>query len=293
VASVASRDRRRDRSAERPGVIDEEIYGRLEAILGSLIDRAWPGTFHGLEHLPSHDRFMVVANHSGMGSAELWSLMKAWHDLSKGQRRVAGMAHPAAFGVPVLGTILRGLGAVEATREGARKAREAGVPLLIFPGGDHEAMRPLWQGDRVDFAGRKGWIRLAREHGLTIVPMAITGSHKTLPILMRSRALAWLIGLRLIGVKRAPLPVLSLASMIAAERLARSAGAGIALRWAAAVLSYWATLMVPWIPARIGFHLLPPITADELAHVGPTSMTDEALYAHVVGALESALKAQK
>ncbi|HZF54554.1 MAG TPA: 1-acyl-sn-glycerol-3-phosphate acyltransferase [Polyangiaceae bacterium] len=284
------RGHHRDRSAENPGVIDEELIASLRVILEPLVRRMWPGTFYGLENLPSHDRFMVVANHSAMGSAELWSLLLAWHDLFQGRRRVAGMAHPAAFGVPVLGSILRGLGAVEATREGARKAREAGVPLLLFPGGDHEAMRPLGQADRVDFAGRKGWIRLAREHGLAIVPMAITGSHKTLPILMRSRALSWVIGMRpLLGVKRAPLPVLSLASALAAERLARWAGVGVPGRFGAALAAYWATLMVPWIPARIGFHLMPPTDVDELAHEG----SDEALYERVVGVLGTALKKEK
>lgn len=259
--------------------------------MGPLIRRMWPSTLHGVENLPSHNRFLLVANHSAMGSAEIWSLILAWDDHFKGRRRpIAGMAHPGAFQVPLLGALLRGLGAVEATREGARKARDAGVPLLLFPGGDHEAARPLWQADRVDFAGRKGWIRLAREHGLTIVPMAITGSHKTLPILLRSRSLAWAVGLRpLLGVKRAPLPFLSLASMVGAAAIARAAGAGIFGRYAAAVAAYWTTLMIPWIPARIDYHLLPPIDADELAQIGD----DKAVYARVVGDLGRILKLKK
>lgn len=280
----------RDQSAEKPGVIDEELFASLKAVMGPIVRRMWPSSIHGTEHLPSHDRFILVANHSAMGSAELWSMILAWDDHFHGGRPVAGMAHPGAFQVPLLGALLRGLGAVEATREGARKAREAGVPLLIFPGGDHEAARPIWQASRVDFAGRKGWIRLAREHGLTIVPMAITGSHKTLPILLRSRALAWAVGLRTaLGVKRAPLPLLSLASMIAAVRIARAAGAGIPGRYAAAVAAYWATLMIPWIPARIGFHLLPPIEVDELAQIPD----DDVLYERVVGALGCVVKASK
>ena len=285
---MSARGPHRDRSADKPGVLDEELVASLKAALSPLVRRMWPGTFYGLENLPSHDRFMVVANHSGMGSAELWSLLLAWDDLNRDRRRrVAGMAHPGAFRVPILGSILRGLGAVEATREGARKAREAGAPLLIFPGGDHEAARPLWEAGRVDFAGRKGWARLAREHGLAIVPMAITGSHRTLPILMRSRALAWVIGLRpALGVKRAPLPALSLAAMIAAERIARRAGAGVGGRFAAAAAAYWATLMIPWVPARIGFHLLPSISADELVQMPG----DDVLYERVVGALGRVVK---
>jgi hypothetical protein len=93
----------------------------------------------------------------------------------------------------------------------------------------------------------------------------------------------------LLGVKRAPLPVLSLASALAAERLARWAGVGVPGRFGAALAAYWATLMVPWIPARIGFHLMPPTDVDELAHEG----SDEALYERVVGVLGTALKKEK
>jgi 1-acyl-sn-glycerol-3-phosphate acyltransferase len=274
-----------DHSSDHPGRLDEEVAGALTSILGPLCARMWPGTFHGLEKLPAHDRYMVVANHSGMGSAELWSLLVTWYGRFGSSRPVAGMAHPGAFRVPVLQGILQGLGAVEATREGARKARLAGVPLLVFPGGDHEAMRPLWQARRVDFAGRKGWIRLAREHGLTIVPMCITGSHKTLPILMRSRALAWLTGLRLLGVRRAPLPALSFAAALGASRLVRASGGSGATRAAAACAALWATMMVPWIPASIGFHVLDAITPDEF--VDPVH--DDELYARVTSALQETL----
>jgi hypothetical protein len=87
-------------------------------------------------------------------------------------------------------------------------------------------------------------------------------------------------------VKRAPLPALSLASMLVADRLARAAGGGIVTRAGAGLAAFWATLMVPWIPARIGFHVLPPIGPDEL--VDPAR--DEALYERVVSALENALR---
>ena len=41
--------------------------------MGPLVRRMWPATFHDLDRLPHDDRILVVANHSGMGAAELWS----------------------------------------------------------------------------------------------------------------------------------------------------------------------------------------------------------------------------
>ena len=178
-----------------------------------------------------------------------------------------------------------GMGAVEATRVGATKARQAGVPLLLFPGGDHEATRPFWQPDRVDFAGRKGWIRLAREHGLTIVPLCISGSHITLPILASGRIIAWLTGLRAIGTHRAPLPALALLTTTLAYTVARALGFSRPVSLFAAWASVWPTVALPWVPSRIGFHFLPPIPAAEVA-----AADDDALYDRVVGALGRTLR---
>jgi len=262
-------------------VIEQFVRG-----FGPLVRRMWPSSFSGLERLPRHDRFLIVANHSGMGIAELWSLLLGWHERFGDGRPVAGMAHPGAFRVPPVRHFLRGLGAVEATRSGAAKARAAGVPLLLFPGGDHEATRPFWRADRVDFAGRRGWIRLARELGLDIVPLCITGSHRTLPILAGGKALAWISGARLLGIHRAPFTVLSGATLLASVGLV---GAKVVPWWLGALgvwASVWATMALPWIPSRLGFHVLPPIAHSELEDPG----LDGETYLRVVGALEARLR---
>lgn len=274
-----------EHSSSHPGVIDPAALDPYVRAMGPLVRRMWPSTFHHLERLPYDDKILVIANHSAMGAAELWSLALAWYERFGVTRPMAGMAHPAGFRVPILREALQGIGAVEATRVGAAKARRAGVPLLLFPGGDHEATRPLWQASRVDFAGRKGWIRLAREHDLAIVPLCISGSHVTLPILARGRALSWMTGLRFLGAHRAPLPALAVAtsslSFLAARGLGFSRAASLVAAWA----SVWPTLMLPWIPARIGFHFLPPISAHEIA-----STSDDDLYDRVVGTLGRTLR---
>jgi 1-acyl-sn-glycerol-3-phosphate acyltransferase len=266
-------------------VIDPAAIDPYVKVMGPLIRRMWPATIHDLDRLPYDDKILIVANHSGMGAAELWSLSLAWYERFGVTRPMAGMAHPAGFRVPILREALQGLGAVEATKIGAAKARRAGVPILLFPGGDQEATRPVWHADRVDFAGRKGWIRLAREHGLTIVPMCISGSHVTLPIVASGRAVAWMTGLRLIGTHRAPLPALALLTSPLAYAAARALGCSRP----ASLFAGWATIaptvMIPWIPSAIGFHFLPPIPAAEVAVAD-----DDALYDRVVTTLGQTLR---
>ncbi len=262
------------------------MVARLEGVVGGLVRRMWPSTFEGLENLPSHNRFVIVANHSGMGVAELGALLFGWHDRFGSEKPVAGMAHPGAFRVALLRKIIEGLGAVEATRAGAAHALANGVPILLFPGGDHEASRPFWEGGRVDWSNRRGWIRLAREHGLTIVPMCITGSHRTLPILAHGRAVSWMIGLRFLGVHRAPLPALALVTAGATAAILGAAGAPIWLAGLLALQSTWLTMMLPWVPSRIGFHVLPPILPEE---IGADEASDGAIYDRVTGELQATM----
>ena len=47
----------------------------------------------------------------------------------------------------------------------ADKALDSGAALLVYPGGDYEVHRPSWERAKVDFGGRKGFIRLALEQG--------------------------------------------------------------------------------------------------------------------------------
>lgn len=266
-------------------MIDPAVLDPYVRAAGSLIRRMWPATFHDLDQLPHDDRILIIANHSGMGAAELLTLGLSWYERFGVTRPMAAMAHPAGFRVPIFREALQGMGAVEATRVGAAKARQAGVPILLFPGGDREAMRPMSQADSVDFAGRKGWIRLAREHNLTIVPLCISGSHVTLPILASGPAFAWMSGLRALGVRRAPLPALALLTSALTFGATRALGAPPALSLLAAWASVWPTILIPWIPASIGFHFLPPIPASEIALT-----SDDALYDQIVGALGRTLR---
>ena len=63
-------------------------------------------------------------------------------------------------------------------------------PVLVYPGGDWETHRPSWESDKVDFAGRKGFIRLALDAGVPIVPVVSIGGQETALFLSRGAGLA-------------------------------------------------------------------------------------------------------
>jgi 1-acyl-sn-glycerol-3-phosphate acyltransferase len=218
----------------------------------------------GVEHLPASGPYLLVANHSaGMAVSEVFSFAALWLEQLGPGRPLAGFAHPFGFRLLPFRAVLRHLGAIPSTYAAAESTLAAGVPVLVFPGGDHESLRPIWKAHRVDFAGRKGFLRIARKLRVPIVPMGIHGSHFTAPILWRSRALAWfLVSPRVVGLKRFGLTVLGVAAALAVWF-------GASWDWPWRALVAWVLLaspipFFPWIPATIRFRIGQPIAPAEL-----------------------------
>ena len=111
--------------------------------------------------------------------------------------------------LPISGlSFLRKFGTVAASPANAEKALSSGAALLVYPGGDHEVHRPSWHGNRVEFAGRRGFIRLALEHDVPIVPVVSIGGQETALFLSRGETLSKLLGLdRLLRLKVLPISI--------------------------------------------------------------------------------------
>src|SRR3954447_14272166 len=124
----------------------------------------------GLEHIPEEGPALLVGNHSG-GTliADTFVFAQEFYDRFGPDRRFHQLAHDIAARMP--GTGISRWGTVAASHDNARAAFEKGAPVLVYPGGDHETFRPTWHSDRIEFGGRKGFIRLALESGVPIVPV--------------------------------------------------------------------------------------------------------------------------
>jgi 1-acyl-sn-glycerol-3-phosphate acyltransferase len=81
--------------------------------------------------------------------------------------------------------------------------------VLVYPGGDWETHRPSWESAKIDFAGRKGFIRLAIARNVPVVPVVSIGGQETALFVSRGERLARL--LRLDRVARLKVLPISLA----------------------------------------------------------------------------------
>lgn len=259
----------RARVSATPGQITASM-GRLLRRLAPVIRLAHRPAMEGTEQLPPAGPYLLIANHSGgTAASELLSLAVLWHATFGLERPIACLAHPVAFYFWPATSLARGLGALPATRERARAALAGGVPLLIFPGAEYESTRPVWQANRVQLAGRRGFLQLAREAGVPIVPMGIRGSHYSAPILWRSTHLLprLLVIPWLLGIRQFPLTLLGLGGAIGILAVTPQ------LPWPARLALVWAWLASPFtffpiVPSTVRYRIGRPIQPEELFPTG-------------------------
>jgi 1-acyl-sn-glycerol-3-phosphate acyltransferase len=164
---------------------------------------------HGLSNIPGEGPILLVGNHSG-GTliADTFVFAQAFYDHFGPLRRFHQLAHDLVFKLPGARASLSRYGTVPASPENMERALERDAALLVYPGGDHETYRPTWESDKIDFAGRKGFARLAIEHACPIVPVVAIGGQETAFFLGQGRGLARRLGLdRLLRVKVFPAQV--------------------------------------------------------------------------------------
>jgi 1-acyl-sn-glycerol-3-phosphate acyltransferase len=174
-------------------------------LLASLYFRA---DVRGLGNVPEEGPVLLVGNHSGGNLTPDTGVFTLAFSTYFGVERVFHqLAHNLVLSLPGL-SFLRKYGTVAASQENARKALQAGAAVLVYPGGDYEVHRPSWEGRRVDFGGRKGFLRLALEQGVPIVPVVSIGGQETALFLSRGERLAKLLGLdRAFRLKVLPISV--------------------------------------------------------------------------------------
>jgi 1-acyl-sn-glycerol-3-phosphate acyltransferase len=240
-------------------------YIRENLSLSWLVASLWyRAEVRDLANIPERGRVLLVGNHTGGNlSPETIVFTLAFSTYFGVERRYHQLAHNLVLASPV-GPFLRRFGTVAASHSNARKALEAEAAVLVFPGGDWEVHRPSWQSARIDFGGRKGFVRLALEHDAPIVPVVTIGGQETALWLDRGAWLARLLRLdRTLRLK--VLPIL------------------IAPPWGLTIGDFLPRIP---LPAKLTTKVLPAIDVRE--RFGPDPDVDE-IYRYVTGQMQDAL----
>src|SRR5919199_1958191 len=186
--------------------LDPEYIRTTLPAMRTLSDVYFRGEVSGLERIPEEGPVLLVGNHSGGTMiADTFVFAQAFYDHFGPHRTFHQLAHDLVFKVPGLRTWVQRYGTVPASPDNMRRALDRDAALLVYPGGDEESFRPSWETDNVDFAGRTGFVKLALEHRVPVVPIVALGGQETALFLGRGRRLAKALSLdRLARVKGGP-----------------------------------------------------------------------------------------
>jgi 1-acyl-sn-glycerol-3-phosphate acyltransferase len=224
------------------------------------------GEVRGLGNVPESGPVLLVGNHSGGNlTPDTLVFTLAFSTYFGVERPFHQLAHNLVLSYPGL-SFLRKYGTVAASHENARRALRSGAAVLVYPGGDREVHRPSWEGNRVDFGDRKGFIRLAIEQDVPIVPVVAIGGQETALFLSRGEGLARALRLdRTLRLKVLPI--------------------SLALPWGLNVGDLLGHIP---LPAKITVEALPAIHLRE--EFGPRPGVDE-VYTHIHRLMQETLDA--
>jgi 1-acyl-sn-glycerol-3-phosphate acyltransferase len=218
------------------------------------------------EHLPATGPALVVGNHSGLYlMPDMWVTALALVRRRGYDEPAYGLAYDLLFAFPPLESLLRRLGGLPASGAAAEHALAGGGAVLVYPGGDWEACRPWTERNKVDFHGRKGFVRLALRAGVPVVPVVSHGAHHSVVVLSRGDRIA-----RALGLKRLKVGVMP---------------------WLFGFPFGVAPVLPPVpLPAKVTVEFLPPL---DWAELGPEAADDpkvvDAVYHEITGLLQAGL----
>ena len=144
----------------------------------------------GWERLPA-ETSLLIGNHSGGSlTMDAWTFVADWWQRFRTERVLHATAHDVLMAAPGLGDYFRQVGVIPASRPGVTAALSSGCDVIIWPGGDVDAMRNWRRRDEAVLGGRRGFVRQAIRSGVPIVPVASVGGHDTAFILSEGQWIA-------------------------------------------------------------------------------------------------------
>ncbi len=281
---TAPASRRRSEKPERPDIVepdpkavvsgaavdlsgrDPEFIRRQMPIMWLLATLYFRGEVRGLERIPEEGPVLFVGNHSGGNmTPDSMAFLLAYNRQFGMERPIYVLAHSLVTALPVVGRISRKLGIVTAGPRAGEAVLAAGADLLVYPGGDRETHRPWTAHDEIRFGHRRGFLRLARDAGVPIVPVVSSGGQETFLPLADGRRIARALRLdRLARLKVVPV--------------------SLALPWGLNVGDMLGHLP---LPAKIRIEVLPPV--DVVKRFGKRGAASNEAYRYVTGKMQEAL----
>lgn len=171
-------------------VQSSQLMERQKYFWNPLMDYYFRMEIEGWEFLPKPPA-LLIGIHSGAPFVwDAWTVGIQWWRRFGEERILHGTAHDALMAMPGIGAYFRSMGVLPAAPDSIAAALAAGRDVALWPGGEIDSLRPWTDRDKAVLGGRTGFIRMAINAGVPIVPVATVGGPDSMPVLFRGRRIA-------------------------------------------------------------------------------------------------------
>ncbi|WP_066425442.1 lysophospholipid acyltransferase family protein [Anabaena sp. 4-3] len=163
---------------------DPQFIQSIMPLLGLLYHYYFRVQTSGWHHIPQEKVLIVGSHNGGLAAPDMLMMMYDWFCRFGVERPVYGLMHPKVWEVtPQVAQMIAKTGAIIAHPKMAIAALRSGASVLVYPGGAEDVFRPHSLRNKIYFAGRQGFIKLALRENVPIVPAISYGAHDTLIVL--------------------------------------------------------------------------------------------------------------
>jgi len=244
---------------------DPEAIAHVLTVIEKYVQPYFRAEVRGVERIPAGSALYVGNHNGGLLAPETFLFGAAVYRALGIEALPYGLGNEFIISQSPINRFIVPLGAVRASHANAHKLFARGAKVLVYPGGEFDAMRPSRHRHRVVFGGRRGYIRLALRAGVPLCPVVAAGAHSTFYVIDDGR---WLIRLlhidRVVRLKVWPIT--------------------LCLPWG--VVFGPGLFYIPW-RTRILIEVLDPIHFER---VGDAAADDEAYVAACAHRVESAMQ---
>ncbi len=179
---------------------DPTFLDRTSPLLEFLWSRYFRVRLLGIENVPATGAAMLVGNHSGGIPYDGALLLHGIHRDHPAHRRVRPLVANFAFRQGWMANVIARIGGVRASRETALPLLAKGELIAVFPEGLRGVGKLYRERYRMARFGRGGFVRLASEAQVPLLPVAVVGAEEIHPVIGKITSLAEPLGLPYIPI---------------------------------------------------------------------------------------------
>ena len=179
---------------------DPAFLDRAAPVLEFLWSRYFRVRLLGIENVPASGAALLVGNHSGGIPYDGALLLYGIHRDHPQHRRLRPLVANFVFRRGWMANVVARIGGVRASTETALPLLAAGELVAVFPEGLRGVGKLYRERYRLARFGRGGFVRLAREARVPLLPIAIVGAEEIHPVIGKITKLAEPLGLPYIPI---------------------------------------------------------------------------------------------